>query len=178
MVHAMRFSRVVAQALVAVALASLAGCGGSSDLSTAGLKPQDYLLSTHDMASIAGKSSEPEAARAMLGFYRAVQFQDYAGAYRFLSPQLHRQISYEKFVNVVSGARGTFLIKPRLGEVVRSDGLTGLTTFLQRGPVLTRQDQVIIFNMLQRGGQWYIATDPFNLFKVPPPEPTPTRSRP
>ena len=110
----------------------------------------------------------PKPVTAVLSFYRAVQFQNYASAYLDLSARLRRQIPYKKFVEGLAPLRGEFLLRPRIPAVQANGSRAVVSLLLQRGKVLRQSDQVIEFNLVRSDGGWFIGTDPYNAFQVTP----------
>jgi hypothetical protein len=161
-------------AAFAIALTLGAGCGSSDDATTTSaeekINPATYLLSAREVRRLARPFVRPGAVMGVLEFWRAVQYQNYAAAYLRLSAALRRSITYERFLQRVASARGQlFLVKPIIEDVKQMGTLTTVYLRLQRGKEFSPTDQVIGFNMAREEERWLIATDPYNLFRIPPP---------
>jgi hypothetical protein len=128
-----------------------------------------YLLDADDFARIAGTTEHEPAARALLRFWRDVQFQNYPAAYLSLSAPLRRTVDYKRFVAAVAPARGLFLIKPRVEDEEQRGRFVIFNLALTRSSSLRQSDQVIGFMLTQEGRRWVIASDPYNLLAVEPP---------
>jgi hypothetical protein len=151
---------VLAAATVAILVG---GCGGSDDSAPS---PERYLLTTAEIDRIAETTDNPGAVKSVLGFWRAVQFQDYGDAYDLLSKQLRSRVSYEEYLDKVAPARYLFLARPRVYDL---EGHDPVTVFLvaPQGDQLTDNDQVIGFTATREGGEWRIGSDPFNILHEP-----------
>jgi hypothetical protein len=128
-----------------------------------------YLLNDSDLARIAGATESEPAARALLRFWRDMQYQNYPAAYLSLSAALRRAVPYRRFVSAVAPARGLFLIKPRIDEEEKRGRFVIFNLALTRSSSLRQSDQVIGFMLARAGSRWVIASDPYNLLAVEPP---------
>jgi hypothetical protein len=128
-----------------------------------------YLLTEADFDRIAGTTKREAAARALLRFWRDVQYQNYPAAYLHLSAPLRRKVPYDRFINAVAPARGLFLIKPRIDDEEVRGRFVILNLALARSSTLRSNDQVIGFMLSREGSRWTIASDPYNLLAVEPP---------
>jgi hypothetical protein len=173
--RASRF-RAALTGVLAVALGVVAGCGGgasgkpssgaAASVPTGASAP--YLLSVADVRRIGAASGNPGPVTAVIGFWRAVQYQNYPAGYLLLDPPLRARIAYARFQSVVSNARGVFLSRPRILDVTKSGALVTVDVALGGGGANHTSDQVIGFNVRKAGRGWVIATDPYNMFRVAP----------
>jgi len=104
----------------------------------------------------------------LLYFWRHIQYQNYAAAYLLLLNELKEAIPYKKFLPTVANARSLFLVEPTIESVFGRQGLIVVDLRAKQGTVATGSDEIIGFNLRRHGGSWQIATDPYNLFAVPP----------
>jgi hypothetical protein len=138
------------------------GCGGSGNDDTT--SPSRYLLTQDEITRQATETSDPVAARTVLEFWRAVQFQDFTLAYSYLAPQFRRQVPYEVFLPKIGEARGLFLARPRIYDISPGDGFTSVDVAALQGDILIPSDQIIGFATVQEGDRTLISSDVFNLF--------------
>lgn len=158
----MRWRGLSASILAVGAVLFAAGCGGSGNSDTT--SPSSYLLTGDQIDRQANSASDPAAARTVLQFWRAVQFQDYATAYSLLAPPLRQHIPYETFLPKVGEARGLFLARPRIYDTSPGHGFVTVDVAALQGDVLTPTDQIIGFAVVREGGRALISSDIFNLF--------------
>jgi hypothetical protein len=138
------------------------GCGGSGNDDTT--SPSSYLLTQDEITRQANGTSDPAAARTVLEFWRAVQFQDFALSYSYLATPLRRQVPYSVYLSKLGEARGLFLSRPRIYDISQGDDFTTVDIAALQGDILTPADQIIGFATVQEGDRTRISSDVFNLF--------------
>jgi hypothetical protein len=138
------------------------GCGGSGNNDTT--SPNSYLLTQEEITQQANGTSDPAAARTVLEFWRAVQFQDFPLSYSYLATPLRKEIPYSVYLPKIGGARGLFLSRPRIYDISQHNGFTSVDVAALQGDILTPSDQIIGFATVQEGDRTLISSDVFNLF--------------
>jgi len=115
----------------------------------------------------AAQTIAPGAVRAVLVFWRDLQYANDHGAYTALNSRLRRAIAYERFVEVLASSRWLFNTPPVVEDVERRG--EEAVVFLRHNPFVGQDESRVAFTLVPEDGQWTIVSDPYALFGLAPP---------
>lgn len=143
-------------ALFAAACALALGACGDSDSSASSDAPETPPPLSDQEVRAAAKGS-PE--RAILEWWRALQFQDPVTGYDFLSRKLKSQTSAEEFRTQIPLLQGRVTGRPEVVDIVKTGGGTKARALIQIAFPSGTLNRTL--ELVREGGKWRLADDFF-----------------